>query len=315
MIGVFIKTGGLKKDVKKEGFEDGGIQITTCPVGSTQYINSEGDTNCCNGDIVNGECGGTNMCTLSPTSKSIISCSELMRREWRERTRRFCPRSMYNYFGTMARTTEAEGCSASRCNSNGSAPSDANSAKCTIYKTDELNYARVDSCVNIIDRDNMQCPEANATKQIVPMGRGRDGTLDPALLKCNYSPANDLSINLPVDCYDTNRYTRLIRYSNKNNATNLENMLSYINRNDLYNKDVMFCPASKAYYIDKTLPRQNTWGLPGAPVCPAAKACPPAPVCPTSKTDKLIDAASVGANKAKEMAKAGISNLRNRLRR
>ena len=81
----------------------------------------------------------------------------------------------------------------------------------------------------------------------------------------------------------------------------------------------MFCPASKAHYVDKTLTRENAWGLPGAPstskVCPAAPACPPPPVCPTSKTDKIINAATAGANKAKDIAKAGISNIRNRLKR
>ena len=311
MIGVFIKTGSnLKKPAKKEGFEVGGIQITTCPVGSAQYINKEGNTNCCDGDIVNGECNGTNMCSLSPTSKSIISCSEWLVKEWERRTSRFCPRSMYNYFGTMGRTTGTEGCSASRCNMTGSAPSDPNAAKCAIYKTDELNYGKADSCINMMERDKMTCPQANATKQIIEIGNEYNGKM-PALLKCNYIPANNTSNNMPVECYDHNRYSRVLRHAYKNRGEDAERVMSLYN--EYYQKGVMFCPASKAYYVDKTLTRENAWGLPGPPA--AAKACPPAPVCPTSKTDKIINAATAGANKAKDMAKAGISNLRNKLKR
>lgn len=312
MIGVFIKTGSnLKKTVKKEGFEDGGIQITTCPVGSAQYINKEGDTNCCDGDIVNGECNGTNMCSLSPTSKSIISCSEWMRREWQRRTGRFCPRSMYNYFGTMGRTTGTEGCSASRCNTTGSAPSDVNAAKCAIYKTDELNYGKADSCINMMDRDKMPCPQANATREIVPNPIGRDGKLPPALLKCTYTPANRSSYDIPVHCTDVPRFKMYIQSTLPSEWAAAAGAFV----DSFTTRDVNFCPASKAYFVDGTLSRTDATGLPGPQVCPAAKACPPAPVCPTSKTDKIINAATAGANKAKEMAKAGISNLRNKLKR
>ena len=270
MIGTFIRTGGLKNTVKKEGFEDGDIQITTCPEGSAQYINSEGDTNCCNGDIVNGECNGTNLCSLSPTSKSVISCSQWLREEWRRRAARFCPGSMYNYFGTMSRTTGTEGCSASRCNRTGSAPSDANAAKCTIYKTDELNYGKADSCVNIVERDRLQCPQANATKQIIEIGHEYNGKI-PALLICNYIPANNMSDNMPVECYDHNRYSRALRHVYKNNGEEAtERVISLYNQ--YYQKHIMFCPASKAYYVDKTLTRENAWGLPGPPA--AAPACP-----------------------------------------
>lgn len=259
MIGVFIKTGGLKPTLKKEGFEDS-IQITTCPGGSAQYINNDGDTNCCNGDIVNGECSGTKLCSLSPTSKSVISCSQWLREEWQRRAGRFCPRSMYNYFGTIGRTTGTEGCSASRCSRDGSAPSDVNAAKCTIYKTDELNYGKADSCVNIVDRDNMSCPQANATKQINEIGHEYNGKI-PAFLKCNYIPPNNMSDNMPVECYDSNRFTRALRHVYKNQGE--ESIARVISRfNEYYQKHIIFCPASKAYYVDKTLTRANARGLP-----------------------------------------------------
>ena len=271
MIGVFIKTGvNLKKTVKKEGFEGGGIQITTCPAGSAQYINIGGDTNCCNGDIVNGECNGANMCSLSPTSKSVISCSEWMRQEWEKRTARFCPGSMYNYFGTLSRTTGTEGCSASNCSSDGSRPYDPNAAKCVIYKTDELNYGKADSCVNMVDRDNMQCPQANATKEIIPNPRGKDGNLPPALLKCTYTPANHSSYDIPVPCVDVPRFKMYV-------DSTLPEKWRIVARafiDTFSTKDVTFCPASKAYFVDGTLSRANATGLPGPQVCPPPPACP-----------------------------------------
>lgn len=267
MIGAFIKMDSSKDT--KEGFS-GGIRITTCPSGSNTYTNSDGDTNCCNGDIVDGKCNGTNMCSLSPTSKNVISCAEWLRKEWEKRTRRFCPGSMYNYFGTLQRTPGSEGCSASVCNDNGSEPSNYNAPKCTIYGTDELNLGKADSCVNIQARDAMQCPQANATKEITANARMQDGKLPPALLKCTYIPTNQSSYNIPVHCTDVPRFKLYIE-------STLPPQWAAIARSfidSFTSRDVNFCPASKAYFVDGTLSRANATGLPGPQVCPPAPACP-----------------------------------------
>jgi hypothetical protein len=271
MIGAFIKMSVAEND-KKEGFS-GGIRMTSCPSGSVTYTTKGGDTNCCNGDIVDGQCNGTNMCSLSPTSSGIASCSDWLVKEWRKRTERFCPKSMHNYFGTLQRTPGSEGCSASVCNDNGSGPSDGNAAKCTIYGSDELNLGKRDSCVNIQARDAMQCPQANATKEITANAAMSNGKLPPALLKCTYIPTNRSSYDIPVHCTDVPRFKLYVGSTLPPQwaAAATGFIDSYASR------DVNFCPASKAYFVDGTLTRANATGLPGPQVCP------PAPACPTKK--------------------------------
>ena len=329
MIGAFVKMNVNKSKV--EGFTTG-IRITSCPLGSISYIDKDGNTNCCNIDVVDGKCSGTNMCSLSPSTTNIISCAEWLAKEWEKRARRFCPGSMRHYFGTLQRTPDSEGCSKSRCGDDGSAPLNPRAPKCKIYKSDELNLSNSDSCVNIRARDAMQCPQANATKDFTTFRaseRTQRGQRLPALLKCTYIPSNNSSDNLPVTCYDTNRMSLFYKYIWDEQGYE-ENISRY--RQYDFVRDVHFCPANKAYYIDKTLSRNDAWGLPGRPFSQTPPVCPPAPVCPVPKAcpttsaakpaaaaaaiaAKPAAAAAAASNKIQEIAKAGISKIKNAFKR
>ena len=261
---------------KKEGFVDlaSMFRVSTCPGGTTSYILSNGDTNCCSGDVVGNRCNGRDVCSLSPDpyDKNLDSCSGLLAKEWGKRSARFCPKSMSNYFGKMNRDAgSAEGCSASFPTSDGSQPSDPGQPKCKIYSNYNDDVSKQDSCTNIKEMDNLVCPTSNATKSVMSI-RGPSGNIAPLILKCNYLPPNGKSNGLPVDCMDdasVRRYISVVGGS--------------IPETTLMNS-VMFCRASKAYYIDGTLSAPPALDVPGsaqkAPVCPPAPACPPAAASP-----------------------------------
>ena len=257
---------------KKEGFVDlaSMFRVSTCPGGTTSYILSNGDTNCCSGDVVGNRCNGRDVCSLSPDpyDKNLDSCSGLLAKEWGKRSARFCPKSMSNYFGKMNRDAgSAEGCSASFPTSDGSQPSDPGQPKCKIYSNYNDDVSKQDSCTNIKEMDNLVCPTSNATKSVMSI-RGPSGNIAPLILKCNYLPPNGKSNGLPVDCMDdasVRRYISVVGGS--------------IPETTLMNS-VMFCGASKAYYIDGTLSAPPALDVPGT--AQKAQVCPPAPACPSA---------------------------------
>lgn len=230
------------------------INITACPSGSVSYVTSEGYTNCCDGDIVNGQCNGTDMCSLSYSSVSNLrSCSDWITKEWILRGQKFCAKSIPYYFGTLNRTPGSEGCSASQCTGDGSAPTNPMQPQCVIYGNMADELANVDSCHNVAAMDAMVCPQADAKKSIVSY----DDAL-PAMLKCSYLPVNGSSKGMPVDCLDESR-SRIFAANNPD-KTQQSSMLSNITSM----KDVQFCGASKAYYVDRTLQASDAQSVPGA---------------------------------------------------
>jgi hypothetical protein len=247
---------------KKEGFVDLAsiFRITACPIGTTSYILSNGDTNCCSGDVVGNNCNGQDVCSLSPDpyNKNLDSCSAWLAREWGRRVARFCPRSMNNYFGKMNRDAgSAEGCSASFPTSDGSQPSDIGQPKCKIYSNYNDEVSKEDSCTNIKEMENLVCPTSNATKSVVSISETAERKL-PLILKCNYLPANGKSNGLPVDCMDD---VSIRRYLSVKGDTISEEYIK---------NSVKFCGASKAYYIDGTLSTPQVLDVPGL-VAPVAK--------------------------------------------
>ena len=238
VIGIAIKS------TWTEGFDsimsNPAIRITACPKGSTTIITSEGDTNCCNGDSVNNKCNGETVCSLSPSKPGgLMSCSDWVKKEWSARSSRFCTGGMPNYFGTLSRkNTAPEGCSKSPCTEDGSQPTDSTQPMCKIYHTSDEEYSRPDSCFNMRAKEKMVCPTSDAAKNILNGGLNL-----PVLLSCSYSVASSLT---PIQCYDSNRVRVYL------NARDPALAKSFMDSPGS-DKNVLLCPASKAYYVDKTM--------------------------------------------------------------
>jgi len=199
--------------LKREGFTTN-IVMNSCPSGSSSYITRDGDTNCCEGDVLNKMCSGTNICSLSPKPPNgIKNCSDWMNAEWTKRASRFCPASMPNYFGPIHRTRGAvEGCAVSQTITNGSAPEDMTRPKCKIYSTEAEEYSQIDSCLNRKALDGMTAP---GEKSIIRTPN------DQAALLISTGIPNDGSSAVPVTCYDYNRYLRFLRTANPTVADSL----------------------------------------------------------------------------------------------
>ena len=236
MIGLFIQKSeneGFANSAKRQS----NISITTCPIGSVSYITAAGNTNCCEGDLVNNVCNGNEICSLSPSvPNGIQSCSDWITKEWTTRSRRFCTRSMPYYFGNLQRTPGLEGCSASQSTSDGSAPQDLNVSKCKIYgnMTDELS--KIDSCFNAKARDRVKCPQANASKSMASYG-----TSTPVIFMCNYIPKDGSTNGMPTSCFDAPRIIEYIQSLTWISSGQKNEIISMIRSR----RDSRFCNFSK----------------------------------------------------------------------
>ena len=257
LIVIYIKNGGFNWSLSesKEGFSAGKtIRMTNCPTGTVSYINPEGDTNCCEGSIVDKQCTGTIACSLSPDPPGdLMSCPAWIQKEWNARSKRFCAPSMPYYFGTVDRLVKSkEGCSSSPNVPDGSLPQNLSMPKCKIYEKQVDDYANEDSCFNIKARDKMALPTPKASKHIVAI-HGHNGKKVPALLTASYMPPNGSSMT-PQTCYDWDRMKLFLDEIDPTGVTTGY----YAGMKDNW---VLFCGASKAYYINGTLSRKDSIGV------------------------------------------------------
>jgi hypothetical protein len=172
LIGYFLRE--LQKPEKKEGFT-----MLVCPAGSVSYITRNGDTQCCNGDVVDGWCSGNDICTLSPRSNNNLpTCGDYLASNLKQAGINLCPTTIPNYFASL--DGSLRGCSVSQPLPNGIGPSDPNQLQCILYPTDNLDKVRLDSCYNYglqvaknaqlaqcTPSTNLQSPQAKEAQQVL----------------------------------------------------------------------------------------------------------------------------------------------------
>ena len=159
LIGYFLKNS--LKPVIREGFA-----IKMCPSGTNSFVTESGETQCCNGDVVDGYCTGNLRCTLSPKSKSgLPTCADLAASDAASAGASKCPPSMRHYFGSC---NVVEGCSASPPSANGLQPSDPLQPQCILYKTRQEDLVKLDSCYNVVQANirAAQCSAAQRTANL-----------------------------------------------------------------------------------------------------------------------------------------------------
>jgi hypothetical protein len=198
-----------KKEVK-EGFaetpstaDDSDIQISMCPQGSTAIQTGKGDTDCCDGDVVDFKCRKNLICTLSPTHDGIPSCVEYLKKYLREKAVQECPTKFPRYWEDKA--TNKKGCVAGKRLPDGSGPKDTptfeNSCKGFANEKDGRNT--YGSCYNAKYNEAMICPErAGLGSERGYHGAWWSGSVDkvPNLHFCR--PVNEMrTYDL---CYDDN---------------------------------------------------------------------------------------------------------------
>jgi hypothetical protein len=133
-----------------------GFQLQGCPTnpsGLITYVNRAGDTLCCNGEVINNECMGNDICSLTSIKPgSIPLCNTYINSLQAIENAAKCSitvtgdSSMNNFF--INRQTKVQGCSRSPPTADGSAPSDMSKPYCRIYPTSAENMSNYDSCYN-----------------------------------------------------------------------------------------------------------------------------------------------------------------------
>lgn len=141
-----------------EGFATRNVSLNFCPTWAPQVQTAKGNTDCCEGDMVDGKCNGKTFCSLSPPHDGIPSCLDAWKRYYEQKSIQQCPQTMPNYFEDQKNKQAPVGCSASLIEENGSKPKNAASARCRIYKTERENREMRDSCFVEKGRLAVRCP-------------------------------------------------------------------------------------------------------------------------------------------------------------
>ena len=173
LIGYFLKNS--LKPLIQEGFV-----VKACPSGTNSFITDSGETQCCNGDVVDGYCTGNLRCTLSPRSKSgLPTCTDLAASDAAATGASKCPPAMPHYFGCP---TTIEGCSSSPPSANGLQPSNPLQPQCILYKTQAEDLVKLDSCYNVLQNSQKEarCVAAQATANLPACARAAADAAAPA---------------------------------------------------------------------------------------------------------------------------------------
>ena len=170
-----------------EGFigdgSESGMNITMCPVASKSYLDTNGRTVCCIGDVASDKCKGETICSLSEGMASLPTCTVWFESYLKEKGRKRCPRMLPMYFETADEKTR--GCTSGRLNKNGSGPATLEQPKCMIYPDKKGDEGQVDSCTNHKLLENTVCFPGSSVfsdKSLVPVAHG----WLPALVQCKY---------------------------------------------------------------------------------------------------------------------------------
>ena len=142
-----------------EGFasSQSGITLNFCPLWAPQIQTAKGNTDCCEGTLLDGKCTETSFCTLSPPYDDVLSCIDAWRNYFASKSTQ-CPATMANYFEEVKVQGGAKGCSASQTKEDGSAPVDTSARRCVIYNTEKENRENPNSCFVEKERLKIQCP-------------------------------------------------------------------------------------------------------------------------------------------------------------
>ena len=171
------------------------IVLQTCPINTTQYINTAGISSCCDGSVATGVCNGKDVCSLSEEgASSLPTCGRYLAAILDEKGFDLCPPSMPNYFEGVKK-----GCTAGRRKNDGTSPANSTDKSCVLYATEQEELGRIDSCTNAKMMDNTQCftgsnnTTYNVKKQFVSNNieiSGKVVLYIPATILCSFGNVN-----------------------------------------------------------------------------------------------------------------------------
>jgi hypothetical protein len=136
-----------------------------CPHGFTSFVDSSGDTICCDGAILAGKCTGNRQCVLNSQGTSTIpSCVNYLQEQYNEKGDSICPESM-KYFED--KVNNVSGCTSGELNDNMTGPKDPNQPICKVYNDMNKNITSKDSCYNAKKAASSPCFGKQCTKRLI----------------------------------------------------------------------------------------------------------------------------------------------------
>jgi hypothetical protein len=221
----------IKTNEIQEDFEN--FYLSACPSGYKSFYDNNGDTVCCDGQIVANRCLSDNQCTLNGKgTPELPNCTELLQKLYSKKSQEYCPSSMANYFEDRAK--EIKGCTSGSLNPTMTGPKKWDQPQCIIYKSFEQNTNSKDSCTNQKLLNNAECFGNNCTKELV-------------------QPILTAAPLVAIGFIDSSGMHR-VAYTKES----MENFLNITNPNwrnqgiDL-SSNINVASVAKAFYVDKTI--------------------------------------------------------------
>ena len=142
-----------------EGFasQSSSITLNMCPIWAPQVQTAKGNTDCCEGNLVDGKCSTRTFCTLSPAHDNVQTCINAWKQYYANKSKQ-CPSTMPNYFEDVKVRGGQKGCSVSNTKEDGSLPVNPAAARCKIYDNEKDNREKTDSCFVEKGRLAVKCP-------------------------------------------------------------------------------------------------------------------------------------------------------------
>lgn len=212
--------------------EETSYSLQSCPSGYKSFYDSNGSTNCCNGEIIANGCMGEKQCTLTGTSGPIPNCATFLLQEYKQKGEQ-CPSSMPHYYENNGK--KIKGCTSGSYNHTMDGPANPTDTMCRIYSTLEENITALDSCSNQKEMDEIACFGTNCVKTVTQNAPGQ-----PVLITVIFTDPNGIQ---------RSSHTR----------ASMQRYLDHVTPDwkekgvmDL-SKNVSITEVAKAYYVDKTI--------------------------------------------------------------
>ena len=190
---------------EKEGFVDTSLQIRFCPLTAPVVQTATGNTDCCEGDLLDGKCKGRVICTQSPSHDSVPTCTNYWKDYFAKKSKNVCPPGMPNYFEDVKSTSKPKGCSESPPLVDGTGPSNSSAPKCRVYNTPDENKRLPDSCYVEKLKGKIRCPVlSDAVTTDIRIANGYGNKF--AFFYCLYTS----NTGIPSFCGDDKTYSKYL---------------------------------------------------------------------------------------------------------
>jgi hypothetical protein len=253
LLGLLWKGKGVYEafqEKQQEGFQNTSpaslddLNLNTCPANTNQFVDHNGLTLCCDGEIADGKCSKPPICSLSEGTATLPTCSTWYAAYLNEKGRNRCPTSMPNYYESKDGTVK--GCTNGRRSKTGSAPLTQTQQFCRLYTTREQEEREPDSCTNQRILESTKCFSRDLPNVSKRIYKAEWHPTAPAYVMCTYAEPKTLNV---TECLSDQTYNRLIdRLIEKGDLS--RNWKT--NEMNEWNK-IWYCSLAEKVKIDKTL--------------------------------------------------------------